>query len=67
MTVAEKIDKEVRELPGEHASEVLDFIGFLEDKDTWKPASDQDLQQAQASAMPRIWDNPTDDEVWNDL
>jgi len=27
----------------------------------------QAKQQAQASAMAHVWDNPTDDEVWNDL
>lgn len=67
MTVAEKIDKEVRELPGERACEVLDFVGFIEARDALKSASDHDLQQAQALVISRVWDNPTDDEVWNDL
>ena len=67
MTIAEQIYEEVRTLPEELAREVLDFVGFLEDKYALKSASDQDLQRAQASVMSRVWDNPTDDEVWNDL
>jgi hypothetical protein len=26
-----------------------------------------DLKKAQEAAMARVWDNRTDDEVWNDL
>ena len=67
MTIAEQIYEEVRTLPEELAREVLDFVGFLEDKYALKSASDQDLQRAQAPVMSHVWDNPTDDEVWNDL
>jgi hypothetical protein len=67
MTIAEQIDAKVRTLPDELAREVLDFVGFIESKYALKSASERDLQQAQAPAMSRIWDNPTDDGVWHDL
>ncbi|MCF7978321.1 MAG: DUF2281 domain-containing protein [Chromatiaceae bacterium] len=67
MTLAEQIDEKVRTLPDELAREVLDFVGFIEAKYALKSASKRDLQQAQVSAMSHVWDNPTDDEVWNDL
>lgn len=67
MSIAEQIYEEVRALPDELAREVLDFVGFIEAKYALKSASDRDLEQAQAPAMSRVWDNPTDDEVWNDL
>lgn len=67
MNIAEKIDEEVQELPGVRPGEVHDCVGFLEGGDAWKSASDRDLRKAQAPAMSRVWDNPTDDEVWNEL
>lgn len=67
MTIAEQIDAKVRTLPDELAREVLDFVGFMKAKYDLKSVSDRDLQQAQAPAMSHVWDNPTDDEVWNDL
>jgi hypothetical protein len=67
MTIAEQIYEEVRTLPEELAREVLDFVGFIEDRYALRSASDKDLQQAQAPVMSHVWDNPTDDEVWNDL
>jgi len=67
MTIAEQIYEEVRTLPEELAREVLDFVGFIEDRYALQSASDQDLQQAQTPVVSHVWDNPTDDEVWNDL
>jgi hypothetical protein len=67
MTLAEQIDEKVRTLPDELAREVLDFVDFIEAKYAVRSALEQDLQQAQASAMAHVRDNPTDDEVWNDL
>lgn len=67
MTIAEQIDAKVRTLPDELAREILDFVGFMKAKYDLKSVSDRDLQQAQAPAMSHVWDNPTDDEVWNDL
>lgn len=67
MTLAEQIDEKVRTLPDDLAREVLDFVDFIEAKYVVRSASEQDLQQVQASAMSHIWDNPTDDEIWNDL
>lgn len=67
MTIAEQIYEEVRTLPEELAREVLDFVGFIEDRYALRSASDKDLQQAQTPVVSHVWDNPTDDEVWNDL
>lgn len=67
MTIAEQIYEEVRTLPEELAREVLDFVGFIEERYALKSAFDRDLQQAQASATSHVWDNKIDDEVWNDL
>lgn len=67
MTIADQIYEEVQALPDELAREVLDFIGYIETKYDLKSAQDRDLQKAQQAAMARIWDNPSDDEVWNDL
>ena len=67
MKIADQIYEEVRRLPDNLAQEVLDFIGFIETKYALKSALDQDIQQAQTSAMGHVWDNQTDDEVWNDL
>ena len=67
MTLAEQIDEKVRTLPDDLAREVLDFVDFIEAKYAVRSASEQDLQQAQASAMSHVWGNPTDDEAWNHL
>ena len=67
MTIAEQIYEEIRTLPDELAREVLDFVGFMKAKYDLKSVAERDLQQAQAPAMSHVWDNPTDDEVWNDL
>jgi hypothetical protein len=67
MNIADQIYNEVRALPEHLALEVLDFIGFTEHKHGLKTTPDRDLLQAQAPAMDHVWDNPTDDEVWNDV
>jgi hypothetical protein len=67
MSIANQIYEEVQGLPDVLAREVLDFIGFIEMKYDLKTTQDRDLQKAQGAAMTRVWDNQTDDEVWNDL
>lgn len=67
MTIADQIYEQVQTLPKHLAQEVLDFIGFIELKHGLKTTPDRDLLQAQAPTMNHIWDNPNDDEVWNDL
>ena len=65
--MAERIYREAQLLPDELAREVLDFIGYIEARYDLKSAMDRDLQEAQQGPLERVWANPTDDEVWNDL
>jgi hypothetical protein len=67
MTIADHIYEEVQALPDALAREVLDFIGYIEMKYDLKSTQEGDLKKAQEAAMARVWDNRTDDEVWNDL
>ena len=64
MTLAELAFEHFKTLPDEQAREVLDFIGFLKEKQ--ERAEFMDLMMAQETALKHIWDNP-EDEVWNDL
>jgi hypothetical protein len=64
MTVKELAMAQIQTLPDEDIREVLDFIGYLrqkEDRAQWT-----DLMRAQQSALYAVWDN-AEDEVWNDL
>lgn len=54
MTIAEQIYEEVRTLPEELAREVLDFVGFIEDRYALRSASDKDLQQAQTPVVSHV-------------
>ncbi len=64
MTLGELVFEQFRTLPEPQAKEVLDFIGFLKEKQ--ERAEWEDLMRAQATAFKAVWDNP-EDEVWNDL
>lgn len=64
MSLSELAVEQVKSLPEDMAREVLDFIGFL--KERQERAEWQDLVHAQASAMKTVCDN-TEDEVWNAL
>jgi len=66
MSTADNIYQEAQRLPEPLTQEVLDFIGFLEQKHGRERAQDDELKQAPQSSMERIWNVP-DDEVWNDL
>ncbi|MBF0561400.1 MAG: DUF2281 domain-containing protein [Alphaproteobacteria bacterium] len=64
MTIAELVYEQTKILPDHLAREVLDFIGYLrekEDRVEWR-----DLMKAQTPTLTAIWDN-TEDEVWNDV
>ena len=64
MTVVELAMEQIQTLPEEDIREVIDFIGYLkqkEDRAQWL-----DLMRAQQSALHGVWDN-AEDEVWNDL
>ena len=62
MTLAELAFEHLKTLPDEQAREVLDFIGFLKEKQ--ERAEFMDLMMAQETVLKHIWDNP-EDEVWN--
>lgn len=66
MNTAEKIMREIQNLPEPLAQEVLDFIGYLEFKHGLRDQLAEEFKVAQEPAMLHIWDNP-EDEVWNDL
>ncbi len=64
MTVAELAYEQIRTLPETQAREVLDFIGYLKEKN--ERTEWEDLRGAQATSLAAVWDND-EDEVWNDL
>jgi hypothetical protein len=64
MNLAELAFEQIKTLPDEQALEVLDFIGYLKQKQ--ERAEVMDLMMAQETALKHILDNP-EDEVWNDL
>lgn len=64
MTVAELAYEQIRTLPETQAREVLDFIGYLKEKN--ERTEWEDLMGAQATSLAAVWDND-EDEVWNDL
>lgn len=64
MSIADLIYEQVRTLPDQLAREVLDFAGFLrerQDRAEWR-----DLMAAQSHAFAPIWDN-SEDTVWDDV
>jgi hypothetical protein len=64
MSIADMVYKQVKLLPDPLAREVLDFVGFLherQDRAEWR-----DLMNAQATGLAAVWDNP-EDRVWDDV
>jgi hypothetical protein len=64
MSIAELVYERVKALPEPLAREVLDFIGFLRERDErreWR-----DLMNAQTTALAPAWDN-AEDTVWDDV
>ncbi len=64
MNVRDLALEQIQSLPDEDLREVLDFIGYLlqkEDRAQW-----YDLMRAQQSALDAVWNNDQD-EVWNGL
>jgi Protein of unknown function (DUF2281) len=62
MTIADLIYEQVKALPEQLAREVLDFAGFLrerEERGEWR-----DLMAAQSRSLAAIWDND-EDRVWD--
>lgn len=62
MNTAEQIFEQVKVLPEPMAREVLDFVGYLKEKQ--EQGRIKDLVEAQAGSMTEIWDNEAD-EAWN--
>jgi len=64
--LSQQIVDTVQQLPAALQQEVLDFAAFLAQRAQPSAAQEwHDLQNAQASALGNLWDNP-EDEVWND-
>ena len=64
MSIADLIYEQVKALPEPLAREVLDFAGFLRERQErveWR-----NLAVAQSHALASVWDN-SEDEVWNDV
>jgi hypothetical protein len=62
MTIADLVYEQVKALPEQLAREVLDFAGFLRQRqegDEWR-----DLMAAQSSSLDAVWNND-DDKVWD--
>ena len=60
----EELKRMIDHIPEQDAIEVLDFIGYLNmkrERETLK-----NLEQASITSMD-FWNNPVDDEVWNDV
>ncbi len=62
MAIADLIYEQAKKLPEHLAREVLDFVGFLAERQ--EREQDRDLFGAQESALKNIWDNP-EDQAWN--
>ena len=64
MTVAELAYEQIKTLPETQVREVLDFIGYLQEKG--ERVEWEDLMGAQVGSLAAVRDN-AEDEVWNDL
>lgn len=64
--LSQQIFDTVQQLPDTLQQEVLDFAAFLAQRAHHASGQEwHDLQNAQASALDDVWNNP-EDEVWND-
>ncbi|NHN34863.1 DUF2281 domain-containing protein [Paenibacillus agricola] len=60
----DELKRMIDRIPEQDAVDVLDFIGYLNmkrERETLK-----NLEQASMTSMD-FWNNPVDDEVWNDV
>jgi hypothetical protein len=55
------VDRRVKSLPEPLAREVLDFVGYLRERQ--ERADWRDLMNAQAGSLAPVWDN-AEDKVW---
>lgn len=63
-TAKDYVHKRIDELSEKEIPEVLDYIEFHKSKKIKEHSND--LQEASYSRM-AFWDNPLDDEVWNNV
>ena len=64
MAIADIVYEQVKTLPDPLAREVLNFVGFLRERQArgeWR-----DLMCAQAAGLATIWDN-AEDKAWDDV
>jgi hypothetical protein len=64
MTIKELAIAQIDALGDQQVHEVLDFIGYLKQKDDREEWTD--LMNAQQGSLMSVWDND-DDDVWNGL
>ncbi len=62
MGIADLVYEQTKKLPERLAREVLDFVGYLADRQ--EREHDRDLMNAQQPALRSVWDNP-EDEAWD--
>ncbi|MCC7017104.1 MAG: DUF2281 domain-containing protein [Rhodospirillales bacterium] len=64
MTIADLVYEQAKRLPEPLAREVLDFIGYLREKQ--ERAEWRDPGNAQATGLEAVWDN-AEDRVWDNV
>ncbi len=62
MDIADLVYEQTRKLPEHLAREVLDFVGYLADRQ--EREHERDLMTAQQPTLTSVWDNP-EDEAWD--
>lgn len=64
MSIADLVYEQAKRLPDHMAREVLDFIGYLrerQERGEWR-----DLMNAQTGGLKALWDN-AEDQAWNNV
>ena len=64
MTIADLVYEQAKRLPDHLAREVLDFIGYLrerQERGEWR-----DLTNAQTTGLKAVWDN-AEDRAWDNV
>ena len=62
MAIADLIYEQSKKLPEHLAREVLDFVGYLAERQ--ERDQGRDLINAQESTLKAVWDNP-EDQAWD--
>jgi hypothetical protein len=64
MAIAEVVYEQVKTLPDQLAREVLDFVGYLRERQA--RVESRDLMSAQTTGLAAVWDN-AEDKAWDDV